>query len=228
MRDILVTNHRHIAMIEQLHLLEMIIVHKIHTSTNHVNNNSHHHHVQKVKHIVVVMMHLTVKKEEKLIVMLDLTFHQEIFVIHFQHQQHKQHTREMNSLQEGMILLIDATINRYVVTSFHRGEMTSYNQDVTTSNHREGMNSNSLPEERSSHHQHHHGGELINLHLLEMRMNFHLEEARFFLGEMNFQEDHERNFHHIQERNFHHIQEIMHRHLDEMNTRERIHLHDHQ
>jgi len=182
-RDILLETNHHVVMKIELHLHEMIITRKIHTliNNNHLNNN---HYVLRMKHTVVVMMHLTVKKGERLIVKLDLIFHQEIFVIHFQRHQLKQHKREMNSLPEEKNLLLDATIIRYVVMSFRRGEMISYYQDVMTSHHREEMISNSLQEEKSSHQQQH-GGELISLHLLETRMNFH-EEGRSLLEGMNF------------------------------------------
>ena len=153
-----------------------------------------------MKHTVVVMMHSTVKKGERLIVKLDLIFNQETFVIHFHRHQLKQHTREMNSLSEEKILLLDATIIRYVGMSF-RGEMISYHQDMMTSHHREEMISNSLQEEKTSHH-HQHGGGLISPYFLETRMNFHIEEENSLLGEMNFQEDHETNFQEDHGKNF--------------------------
>ena len=132
-RDILLETNHHVVMMIEQHLCEMIIARKIHTLIkNHRLDNNHH--VPRMKHTVVVMMHSTVKKGERLIVKLDLIFNQETFVIHFHRHQLKQHTREMNSLSEEKILLLDATIIRYVGMSF-RGEMISYHQDMMTSHH---------------------------------------------------------------------------------------------
>ena len=198
-RDILLETNHHVVMMIEQHLREMTIARKMHTliKNHHLNNN---HHVLRVKHTAVVMMHTTVKKGERLIVKLDLISHQGIFVIHFHRHQLKQHTREMNSLSEEKILLLDATIIRWVGMS-SREEMISYHKDMMTSRHREGIISNSLQEEKSSHH-HQHGGGLISPHLLETRMNFHIEEERSLLGEMNFQEDHETNFQEDHEMSF--------------------------